>query len=29
MPIVTELSAHFVAACRIDSGGNSQQRKMS
>jgi hypothetical protein len=29
LPIVTELGARFVAACRTKSGGNSQQRKMS
>src|SRR6516165_8698383 len=29
MPIVTKFSARFVAACRIQWGGNSQQRKLS
>src|SRR3974390_706778 len=29
MPIVTKFPARFVAACRIQSGGNNQQRKLS
>jgi hypothetical protein len=29
LPIVAELSARFLAACRIDTGENSQQRKLS